>query len=535
MQANPEFVLDITPDVTLLSKLGRSSFTFLFALGEFIDNAYDARENLDSISINIDFDLGQQFIIISDTGTGMNAGELEMALKVGLSRKRPDSIGIYGFGLKAAATYLSRRFQIETAKLGSNEVLRLVYDQEKFEAAGKWELSAVAIPKSDHTIDHGTRITLTRLNVDISNLSEDEIRSKLASLYHKLIRQGKLNILVGSKPVEPPTYDLVPNIKWEIDLTLNGKQVKGWVGAQIPIKISGKKRLDFEPGFQLLRHGRVLRTGEWIGVKRHDAVRTLIGELELDEFEMNNNKTDFLRDTPDWVALEKAMRDFFNANNIRQKIYQGTKLNTKLNKKIMTIKPPVTAPDTPTTTTTGIPASQYHPPNTIEQPKQSNTQAIQPTDTLEVPGKNKNIFIVHGLDHAHRKECVQVLKSLGLNPIVLQEQPNQGKTIIEKFEHAAKQCQYAIILLTPDDMAYSPLKGENVTDAKPRARQNVVFEFGYFVGKILRKRTTCVYKDGSGLELPTDLSGVVYIPFKNSVKEAREALKKELIQSGLLD
>lgn len=526
-----QVILNIIPDVTLLAKLGRSNFTIPYALGEFIDNSYDARGQFEPILINIDFDLGKSSITITDTGEGMDEKELETALKIGLSGKRKDSIGQYGLGLKAAAAFLSRRFTIETTKLNSNQGLIAVWDQEQFEISQKWELSATVIPKSEN--EHGTKITLEDLNVDLQFTRTSDISLSFARVYHKLLEADKLRIVLNDEPILPIHCKLVEGLKWEINLLVNGKVVKGWVGAKIPEKLYPDNK-SFESGFELIRHGRVLKFGEWIGIEKHGAVRTLVGELELDDFDVNNNKTDFLRDTPDWVQLDQALKTFFANNNIRQKIYKGTTVSGGSSTgKLLESK---TQPPEAVTTQlfdyqkppTEISPVQIKPPSPVRIEAKPQTEVATKKD-------KKKVFVVHGLNEVHLKECYELMESFEeLEPIVLKYQPNIGRTIIEKFEVSAKECQYAVILLTPDDMAYSTYKNEGPEHAVPRARQNVIFEFGYFIGRITRKKTACLYKDVCNIELPTDLQGLVYIPFKNSVDEVKEDLRKELIQAGVL-
>jgi predicted nucleotide-binding protein len=117
-----------------------------------------------------------------------------------------------------------------------------------------------------------------------------------------------------------------------------------------------------------------------------------------------------------------------------------------------------------------------------------------------------DIFLVHGHDEEMKQAVARTLSKLDLNPIILHEQPNQGKTIIEKFEKNS-DVQFAIVLLSSDDMAFT--KTTSPKDARPRPRQNVVLELGYFVGKLSRERVFALKRDGN-LELPTDISGVVY-------------------------
>jgi len=90
-----------------------------------------------------------------------------------------------------------------------------------------------------------------------------------------------------------------------------------------------------------------------------------------------------------------------------------------------------------------------------------------------------------------------------------------------------------VVLLTPDDIGHPALKP---TEAKPRARQNVVLEMGMLLGKLGRSRVTILYKnDGDELELPSDIHGYVYVPFKGHVRDANQGLAKEMSDAGFCD
>lgn len=125
--------------------------------------------------------------------------------------------------------------------------------------------------------------------------------------------------------------------------------------------------------------------------------------------------------------------------------------------------------------------------------------------TEEIEMSNKKIFIVHGHDEKLKYEMANWLRSLDLEPIILHLTANMGiKTIIDKIqENSDVGC--AIVLMTADDLGKA--KGED--NLKPRARQNVVFEAGYFLGKLGEKHVILLYDNG--LEAPGDLTGCVYI------------------------
>ena len=116
---------------------------------------------------------------------------------------------------------------------------------------------------------------------------------------------------------------------------------------------------------------------------------------------------------------------------------------------------------------------------------------------------NNKVFVVHGHDTGARESVARFLESIDLEPVILLEQPNSGQTIIEKFEAHAATVSFAVILLTPDDLG-----GVEGSVQAERARQNVIYELGYFTGKLGRGRA-CLLRKGS-VDMPSDLAGVVY-------------------------
>lgn len=115
------------------------------------------------------------------------------------------------------------------------------------------------------------------------------------------------------------------------------------------------------------------------------------------------------------------------------------------------------------------------------------------------------VFVAYGHDPGAKDEVVRLLKALELRPVVLSEEADAGRTIIEKFEDYS-DVTFAVILLTPDDVG-----GTEPAELKPRARQNVIFELGYFFAKLGRKKVVALYKEKDGkLERPSDISGILY-------------------------
>ena len=129
-------------------------------------------------------------------------------------------------------------------------------------------------------------------------------------------------------------------------------------------------------------------------------------------------------------------------------------------------------------------------------------------ETVSEPSYSRAVFVVHGRDEGLRQSVARVLERIDFEPIILAEEPNQGRTVIEKFEAKALDVGFAVVILSSDDYARGP--DESEFPAEPnRARQNVVLELGYFMGKLGRARVAALYKPGT--ELPSDIHGLAYV------------------------
>jgi predicted nucleotide-binding protein len=130
----------------------------------------------------------------------------------------------------------------------------------------------------------------------------------------------------------------------------------------------------------------------------------------------------------------------------------------------------------------------------------------------------EDVFIVHGHDSVAKLDTARVLEGLlGFAPVILHEKANVGRVLIEKLEGEAGTVGFAVVLLTADDLGRAKAAGDDQT----RARQNVVFELGFFIGLIGRPRVVALYEPG--VELPSDLSGLVYLEL-----DPRGGWKKDL-------
>ncbi|MCL2364307.1 MAG: nucleotide-binding protein [Defluviitaleaceae bacterium] len=137
--------------------------------------------------------------------------------------------------------------------------------------------------------------------------------------------------------------------------------------------------------------------------------------------------------------------------------------------------------------------------------------------------KNDKIFIVHGHNKEMELAVARLIEKLGLIPIILHEQPDKGRAIIEKFEDISDDVGFAIILLSADDAMF---------DGQYRARQNVILELGYFYAKLGRKNVIVLYDTSTKIERPSDISGVIYEPYDHPGGVWRYEVAQELKEAG---
>ena len=123
---------------------------------------------------------------------------------------------------------------------------------------------------------------------------------------------------------------------------------------------------------------------------------------------------------------------------------------------------------------------------------------------------SRNVVIVHGHDNEAKDAVAKFLEKLGLGPIILHEQPDEGETIIEKVEHHS-DVGFAVALLTPDDVGHPK---DKPSEDKPRPRQNIALEFGYLIGKLGPFRVCALLK--GDIELPADYAGILYKPMDDA-------------------
>lgn len=158
-----------------------------------------------------------------------------------------------------------------------------------------------------------------------------------------------------------------------------------------------------------------------------------------------------------------------------------------------------------------------------------NTQEVHEFLCCGSAVNNRKIFVVYGHDDTARTQLEALLRRWDLEPIILDQQASGGQTIIEKLEEYSTDVGYAIVLATPDDF------GNEKTSTEPpklRVRQNVVLELGMFLAMLGREKVAILLKEDRNFEKPSDIQGLIYIPFQNKVDDVALSLIRELSRQG---
>lgn len=143
---------------------------------------------------------------------------------------------------------------------------------------------------------------------------------------------------------------------------------------------------------------------------------------------------------------------------------------------------------------------------------------------------NHKVFVVYGHDEQARARLDAMLRRWGLEPLILDQLPSEGQTIIEKLEKYSGEARFAVVLATPDDEGH---RRDHPDEKALRARQNVVLELGMLLAKLGRPRVAILLHQQEMMERPSDIQGLIYIPFKDNLeKEAGLMLAKEMTAAG---
>jgi predicted nucleotide-binding protein len=156
---------------------------------------------------------------------------------------------------------------------------------------------------------------------------------------------------------------------------------------------------------------------------------------------------------------------------------------------------------------------------------------LEARPTEAAPAASRRVFVVYGHDEAAKTQLEAMLRRWDLEPLIMDQLPSEGQTLIEKLEkYTSSDVGFAVVLATPDDEAYARGKQD---EKRYRARQNVVIELGLLLAKLGRPKVAILLKNQDEMERPSDIQGLIYLPFRDDVAEAKVPLAKEMEKQGI--
>ena len=156
-----------------------------------------------------------------------------------------------------------------------------------------------------------------------------------------------------------------------------------------------------------------------------------------------------------------------------------------------------------------------------------NVDAPAPADLKA----GRKVFVVYGHDGNARAQLEAMLRRWDVEPLILDQLPSEGQTVIEKLEkYAQHDVDFAVVLATPYDEGNAVGKAD---EKKNRARQNVVLELGLLLGKLGRPKVAILLRNQEKMERPSDIQGLIYLPFTDDVAETKVQLAKEMEKQGI--
>lgn len=293
--------VNITPDKSLLKKLGFTGYQTEHAIAELIDNSIDARTR-NNTEIYVTLDFANKTISVYDDGIGMDLDSFRDALTVAKTVKSGGLVlGKFGFGMKSACSALGGNIKIVTATKDSTLEHSIDYDEEEWlnDKARTWENFEITSTKKSRPW-HGTRIKIFKIKVAMYPQQSNKLRAKFAQRFAYHIQSDLVTIFVNNtKCVPDRTIDTV--IRHDIDIDLkNGNKITGWVGLY-PTRNIGSY------GFHLYHNRRLIRASDRFGLANHPTLSMMAGELNLEHVPTNYHKTQFIEDSPEYI---EAINEF---------------------------------------------------------------------------------------------------------------------------------------------------------------------------------------------------------------------------------
>jgi len=323
--------IDITPDKTLIKKLGLIGYRTEQAIAELIDNSVDARiENVkERILMNLNFENNQ--IEIQDDGVGMDKQDITNALIIAKGTKSDNKLGKFGIGMKSACSALGKKFTIHTSKINSVKEYSAEYDEDVWLSDKSLDWNNFTINERDLKPEetwHGTRVTIEKLKVPIYPNQVGKFKIKFAIRYSPYISSNQIELQINTKICNVIQQDIEEGSREDINIQMiDGVNIKG------NIALLKKRSIQGNYGIHLFKNGRLIKAFEKFGFTHHPSVAKIVGELHLDHVPVNFQKNEFIHESSEYQTAENAFKTHPTVNRtirksrIANEPSQGTILN----------------------------------------------------------------------------------------------------------------------------------------------------------------------------------------------------------------
>ena len=304
---------DITPDKSLVKKLGMAGYMTTQALAELVDNSIDARipDKLQKIEVRLDFK-GMR-IIVKDNGIGMDVRELTDAMTIaketqGSSNER---LGQFGIGMKSACSALGRRFEITTSK-GDGAEYHTKYDEKEWfsdEKQGQWNLGITStVDDNDGNGEgengrwHGTQITISNLSVPLYPNQVSNLKENFGIRYSPYLESKQIALSINTVQCRPAEQDIEPESTIELKVPLDfGGEITGHLA------LLKKRSIKGNYGIHLFWKGRLIKAFAKFGFRAHPENAKIVGSINLDHVPVNYTKSGFLEESGEYRDAVKKI------------------------------------------------------------------------------------------------------------------------------------------------------------------------------------------------------------------------------------
>jgi len=325
------FDVDITPDKTLIQKLGLVGYRTEQAIAELLDNSIDARVTgiLEKIWLVMNFE--EKWIGVSDDGVGMDKEEIVNGMTIARGTKTDDKLGKFGMGMKSACSALGKKFTITTSKINSNKEYEIEYDEDTWlsDKSRNWDNFMVKEKILDDKDNwHGTKVIISKLNIPLYGNQVSKFKESFGIRYSPYLESKQVSIQINTVTCNPVPLDIVQDSKIDLSISLEKNRViHGYVA------LLKKRSIKGHYGIHLFKNGRLIKAFEKFGFSSHPENAKVVGELHLDHVPVNFSKSEFIQENPEYEESVKA----FASSEIVKKILSSSRSQGEVSPTINSI------------------------------------------------------------------------------------------------------------------------------------------------------------------------------------------------------